>query len=190
MPSPTPLAALLSRKSVRFLILVPVGVIVIGAVAVAGLAMVENIRFARATEQVLGVATMAHNLAITDRNFAAQAGEDLVRALARVGYVRGVTDGQPSTLTNPWLKPIRLTAMLPSIMRLETDLPTRDCRRLAMFFIKNSGAARVRVLEARAGNLWKRFYDSLKPPPDEKAVDAACGRADEATLAVVFVLQR
>ncbi|MDX2028394.1 MAG: hypothetical protein SFW62_07140 [Alphaproteobacteria bacterium] len=181
----------LPEKLLEFVVLVPVAAIILGALVIAGTAMLENVRFARATEQILGLTAIAHDFAKRDRNFATQPGEDLLKSLSNAGRVQGVIDGKPALLANPWRMPVKMSAMLASVMRLETTVPTRDCRRLAMFLVKNGVALDVRALEAHSNNTtWQRFYDRTKDVVDEKAIDAACGRSDEAVLAVVFFLPR
>src|SRR6202044_620374 len=133
------------------------------------------------TDQILHLVTITHNVAASEPSFAAQAGEDLLGELAHAGLIYGTTDGKPVALENSWNNYIVAVASAPSMMRIETTMPARDCRRLALFFLKNGADIGLHIMEAHedAGKVWRRFYDrtSALYAPNNQVVESACGEA-------------
>jgi hypothetical protein len=88
-------------------------------------AAAENIKFARCTEQVISIVAVAQEDAGKDPTFGQAPHEDIIDDLVR----RGQLAGAPK---NPWGGAIRAVVQSPSLMRLETDLPSYSCQRLAV----------------------------------------------------------
>src|SRR5260370_962596 len=82
-------------------ITIPVLLIIVCAVWVSGAAVMENLRFSRATDQILSVVSAARDYAARDKNFALTPGEDQLELLSRLGVIGSVSkDGQYSRLIN------------------------------------------------------------------------------------------
>jgi hypothetical protein len=187
VPQKRPFDAFL-RKS----ILLPMAVIIAGALWVTAAAMIENIRFAQATDQVLLIVGRARELASLNKNFAATPGEDLLTELARISGISGVTEGHPSTLMNAWDGTMTAKATAPLTMRLETDMPVRDCRRMAIFFIKNGEGLGLNMMETSqdASGLWRQFYNRKgMSSSDSTSIEVACGDSARVVLAMIFTLK-
>lgn len=183
----------LPKQALRALVLLATAVVIIAAFWTTGAAILENIRFARATGQILHLIAAAHEFAMTDKNFATQPNEDILSDLTRAGLISGVTDGTPMMLINPWKGIVTSTASAPSAMRIEAHVPARDCRRLALFFVKNGVDLGLSIVEAHAEGekLWQRFYDreaGMRTPSNQRTEDA-CEQVPVVTLALVFVLR-
>ncbi len=173
-----------------FFIIIPI----IGVIAVASwlaiAAAYENIRFAQATDQILALIAIAHDYASKDQNFGATLNEDLLNRLVQTGKVPPPKDGPQGGFINAWQGAVTATAIPGFLMRLETHVPTRDCRRLALFFGKDAKDLALTQMEAREeGGAWRQFYaapDSIDISPT--IIDAACGQASWSTLALIFRL--
>jgi len=155
--------------------------------------VLENIRFARATGQILGFIAAARDYAIREKGFALQPGEDALLVLTRADTITDVTIGESSvTMYNPWHGIVTATVSMPSIVRLETEVPVRDCRRLALFFIKEAGSLGFQAMEAREGatGAWRRFYDGVSIHiPGSRSIEAACGETSRTIVALVFMVR-
>jgi hypothetical protein len=181
------------RPFLKALVLFPTAVVILAAIGTSGAAIIENIRFARATDQILRLVATTHDVALTDKNFASQPNEDLLGELVHGGLISGAIAGRPVTLHNPWNGTVTSMAMAPSVMRIETNMPARDCRRLALFFVKNGTDLGLNFMETHedAGKTWHRFYDRASGllAPSNQPVEAACGTAPQVTLALAFLLR-
>jgi hypothetical protein len=167
-----------------------VAVAVLVAVWLALAAAYENVRFARATDQVLGLVAAARDQAGRDPSFGLRTGEDLLVRLARAGQpLPGTLDG--AALRNTWGGQVTATALPASLMRLEMQLPVYNCRRLALFISQDAQDLGVQRMEAQgAGTAWKSFHDAAEGgQADSLSINAACGPASWATLALVFRLR-
>ncbi len=171
-----------------------VAIIIAAAIGVAGASMLENMRFARATDQIIALVAPARDLAAHDKNFAAQPGEDLLASLARARAVPNiVTTSQPAVMANAWQGSVHASVASSGVMRIESDVPAHDCRRLALFLAKNGGDSGLQLMEARQESAaqWQRLYDNTLPTAvNESQVQAACGQApQQVTLAMAFRLR-
>jgi hypothetical protein len=181
------------RNAVSFSLAFPVVVIVLVAVGIAIAAMRENVRFAHATDQVIGLVASVRDFSAHEKTFAIQSGEDVLATLARNGLIAApINVGPPVTLANPWRGAVRAFVAEPYLIRLETNLPAHECQRLAIFFARSSGAVGLQVMEAHEGvdGGWRRFYDAVHGTNlTEKQVEAACGHGPQSTLAMGFRLK-
>lgn len=167
----------------------PLIIIIAVAIYLAVTSVFENIRFGRAADQIVDIVSSARNYAAREQNFASHEGEDIISDLTNAGLVSGNTVSTPASLTNAWNGRVTVVASSPSVIRIETAVPARDCRRLAMFFAKDIHTMEVQIMEARQDgqNLWRRFYDRdvNQGIPREEDVEAACAQ-NEVSLAFVL----
>jgi len=170
--------------SLRYLVGVPVSVIIAGAVTISFLAAIENLRFIRATDQILQTVVLVRNVASMMKEYAPQPGQDILADLSRFGQLADLP-------INPWHEPLRVAGGVNNSMRIETDLPTRDCRRLAFYLMaRDPTDLGLQSIEAAYGiqPAWLRAYPS--PPAThahpEAAVENACGTEAYARLGLVF----
>lgn len=181
------------HQVLRMLILLPTIAIVLAAAWISGMAILENIRFAKATSQILILVKTAHDIAFSDKNFATQPNEDILDDLTRAEALSDTIEGKPVTLRNPWQGSMTSLVTTPSIMRIESIVPSRACRRMALFFARTADDLGLKIMEARdeAGKSWRRFYDRASTPsiPDSQPMEAACGDEPRVTLALVFALR-
>jgi hypothetical protein len=164
--------------------------VIAGALWLAASAAYENIHFVRTTGQILSLIAIARDDAAKEPAFG-RAGEDLMESLLRRGQIPGVRAEAVSAPGNAWGGAIRAEIVSPTVMRFETDLPTRDCRRLALFFGKDAADLALLSMEARDQNgPWRQFYDqSSNQQLGPSAADAACGWGEHATLALTLRLR-
>jgi len=149
---------------------------VIGAIAVAiwlaGAAALENVKFARCTEQILTIVARAQDDASKDASFGATQGENIVDDLMRRGQLQDVP-------LNAWGGGIRAAVPMLPLVSIETDLPSYACKRLALYLGKNAAYIKLQKMEAReeSGN-WSTFFDAAIDPDTSAlpGVNAACGK--------------
>jgi len=170
-----------SPSFVRSITLI-VAVIVLSGLTLSGLALRENLRFSMAVSQILWIVESIRSLAGQQANFASTANEDLLKDLAGAGQIQS-NEGR----VNPWQGILSAVAVTPSVMRIETDLPTRDCRRIASYFFSRQPdqigiiSMQVQAFDAR----WTEIYP-VSPAAFPRLVDGACGKAPTARFAMVF----
>ncbi|HEU0117111.1 MAG TPA: hypothetical protein VFR09_00635 [Alphaproteobacteria bacterium] len=193
MTASSPSRSNLGRDILGWIISAPVIAIIAAAIWIAASSVVENMHFARATQQIIGVLAAAHDYAGREKNYTMQSGEDLVASLARIGTLTDIAkDPPPAHFFNPWSGAVQAVAAGPTTMRLETEVPVRDCRRLALFFAKEARSLGLQIMEARSGEggVWRRFLNEEQDTiVDARPIEAACGDEPEARLALVFRLK-
>jgi hypothetical protein len=174
----------------KAVVMVPTVTVILAAIWISGMSMIENIRLAHATDQIVKLVVMTHDIASTDKNFALRPSEDVLGELAHAGLLNEVTDQSPASLLNPWKGQLTALITLPSAMRIESVLPARDCRRLAQFFIRNGADLGLSSMEARESTdkIWHQIYGRAQPASSQP-VEMACGQGTGTTLAVVFLLR-
>lgn len=172
------------------LIALPVTAVLAAAIWLAASAAYENVRFAQTAEQLLSLVALARDSASKDPNFGRQPGENLIASLIRRGQLAAPGDGAQQTLTNDWQGEVRAETSQPFLMRLETELPARDCRRLALFLSNDLKALALQKMEAREGNgFWRLFYDVDGGQGfSQPAAAVACGQGEQVTLALTLRL--
>lgn len=176
------------------LLVVPVACLIVFGIWAAVSAALENIRFAQATDQVLQLVATARDYAAHTPVFATQLDDDVLGALNHAAIIN-VMDGvdHRKKLENVWGGNILATVVEPSVMRVEGDMPTHDCRRMALFLINDAKDLQLEVMEARGlgQKTWQRFYDGRSDvgPASSRGIDSACGGASFAVLALVFRLR-
>lgn len=171
------------------LLVVPLALVIVFAMYLAVASVFENIRFGRSADQIVEIVSTSRNYAAREKAFASYEGEDILASLSNAGLVSVNSVSSPMTLVNSWNGKVTALAAHPSIIRIETIVPARNCRRLAIFFAKDVRALDVQLMEARQDGqfLWRRFYDrQTSRAPREEDVEAACSQGNDVSLAFVL----
>ncbi len=166
------------------LISIPVVIIIAGAFMMSVAAVVENLRFVTVTNQILALVASVRSIASLQSGFAQVPGEDVFSDLEKAGQTIPASDH-----TNPWHGEIRAVTVAPSAMRIETDLLTRDCRRVALYFLGRKPAELgLLTIEAQTVDaaVWIPVDLVASPALYDQLVGNACGKARYARLAVIF----
>ncbi|MGB9153573.1 MAG: hypothetical protein WCD70_10860 [Alphaproteobacteria bacterium] len=160
-----------------------VTVAVLGAFALSGAAVMENARFVKATNQILEPIGLVRGIIAQQQSFVEIPGQDVWADLARLGRVASATDH-----LNPWGSDVHVVAVTNAMIRVESDLPAHDCRRMALYFLNQAQGFGIVAIEAQPFEdiLWARIY----PPPENmshnRAVELACGDTHAARLGLIF----
>jgi len=89
---------------------------------------------------------------------------------------------------NPWHGEIRGVTAAPMAVRIETDIPTHDCRRAALYLLGRQPAEMgLTGIEAQGfgDSQWTTIFPAL-PSNYNRAIELACGRTPYARLALIF----
>ena len=163
--------------------LVPVALIVLGAFALSAAAILENLRFAGATSQILGFVRMVRLFVNEQKTYSLGMGEDVWATMVRVQQIP-----ESVAQVNPWGGKIRVIATSTTEMSFESDLPAQDCRRMVLYFggldSEKSGIISIAARSDLAPT-WSVVY----PAPADKQVATAeesCGPTKRSYLALVF----
>ncbi|MDP9127766.1 MAG: hypothetical protein M3N08_05860 [Pseudomonadota bacterium] len=178
----------------RMPVLATAAVIIIAALWITVAAVREDLVFAQGTGQVIELITTAREIAVNDKNFATQPGEDILARLIRAKRIAGDPDMSPAMIMNPWKGTVASISPSPSLMRIESEVPARICRRLALFVVKNGGDLGLAAVETRADDtkIWQRPYDraaGTQVISSSDRIEAACGQAQRINLALVLTLR-
>ncbi len=164
----------------------PVALVILGAFAFSVAAILENVRFANATGQILGFVGKVRSFANEQKTFSPAVGEDVWDAMVRVQQISSATPR-----TNPWDGTIRAAVTANAEMGVESDLPARDCRRMALYFLGLS-PAELGLLSIAAHPDSSAAWSVIYPPQNNNqivAVNAACGLSGTSRLALVFKIK-
>ncbi|MDR3425664.1 MAG: hypothetical protein P4M13_11435 [Alphaproteobacteria bacterium] len=146
-------------------------------------AVIENVRFTRAAGQILWLVGSVRTAAIEQKNLTFAAGDDIWTDLIRAGQIDSLT-----SQINPWNGMVRAVATADGAMRVESDLPPHDCRRLILYFLRRQ-PAELGLLSIEAQAATDIAWTAVYPPPPTQQDDGtqqACGNAENARLALVF----
>ena len=176
-----------ARKNKTFLtilIALPVLLMIAGAFALSVSAVIEDLRFVNATDQILALVGSVRSIASQQSGFAQTPGEDVWNDLEKAGQVI-----QANSRFNPWHGNLRAVTVASAAMRIENDLPTHDCRRLALYFLgRKPSELGLLAIEAQAdgAGVWTPLDLNAPEVAVDRMVGVACGKAKYAHLAVVF----
>jgi len=168
------------------IVLVPVTLIILGAFALSGASVLENLRFSNATAQILGFVRTVRAFVNEQKTYTPAVGEDIWATLSRIQRI-------PSSMhqTNPWGGTIRTLATTSTEMDVESDLPSQDCRRMALYFL-GLGPAELGLLSIAAkadqNTKWSVIYPSNTNSPTA-LVEASCGPTKTSRIALVFKIK-
>ena len=172
-----------NRSQLHLFIAIPVVLIILGAFVLSAGAVVENLRFVRAASQILGLVDFVRSFAGQQRTVVFNSGDDIWADIARLGQTP-----PPRARTNPWDGSIRTIAIANMAMRIESDLPSQDCRRLALYFLERQ-PAELGLLSEEAQSDQETSWAAIYPPPAsgaDFAAETACGKTHFSRLALVF----
>lgn len=169
---------------------------VAGGLWVTVSAAYEDVRLARAADQILAVVAVARDMAVDVHINGDRTTAILLEQLAPLESLHVVKNPDASLqgLANPWGR-LETVSLKPStqIVRFETTLPTFACRRLLLFFSKDVvslGLLRVETRNAGSESDWQQLYDSATMRGLESpAIAAGCGEARDAALALIFKIR-
>ena len=174
---------------------------ILAALWLAVMAAHENVRFARATDQVLGVIAIARNTATNPAATQESATADLLERLSHFESmrVRPAENGtQRPSLINSWGRRMEVE-MLPFShqLRVQTSLSPAACRRMILFYAKDApplGVQRVEVndeglLQTSGRMLYGGPDDIARSKLDLSAVNAGCGESEQVALILTIRLQ-
>jgi hypothetical protein len=174
-----------TKFSLHTLVAIPVAAIVLGALAMSIAAVIENVHFINATNQILGVVGSVRTIAAGQASFAQTPGEDVWADLERLGQIAAT-----STHPNPWHGDVQIKTVSNAAMRIESVLPTHDCRRMAIYFLEHQPTDLGLIsMDAQSVNNrdWMAIYPAVTLPV--RVADLACGRMPYARLALTFTIR-
>lgn len=174
---------------------------IVAALWLAVTAAYENIRFVRATDLILGVIAVAHDMAVDVATPPERATASLFERLSHLDnmHIRAAAEGArwPS-LINPWGGRVNVE-MLPSSrqLRLQTALSPVVCRRMILFYAKDAPSLGVQRVEAHdegpAPTTGRMIYDGpddiSRSKLDLSTVRVGCGEDQWVTLILTIRLQ-
>ena len=175
-----------------------VGIGILVGLWLAVAAGLENIRLARATDQILGVVDVARDLAVPSGANGEAATRNLMERLAGLNVMQiAAADGDGHrAMANPWGESLKLlVAPERQTVRIETRVKPHICRRLVQFFGQNPTSLGVQDFAVRDGDLsvpslWRSFYGTSPPKPlDATSIARGCAQEDWVFLALTFGLR-
>jgi len=179
-----------SRKLLDLLFSLAVSILIAAAIWAAAAAIVENIRYGKATDQILEILADGRALAARDPGFAQQPADDVVARLTSAGLLLKPA-GDSINLQNPWQHTLSLQTVQASRLRIDNLVPAQDCRRLAHFFMANFKEIGLKALLAHPPTAAapQPFFDDTQPAATVEAVATACGQEPLAYLTLDFSLR-
>ena len=177
------MASLSDRPPLFFLVVLSVALGILSAAAVVGMAVAENLRFARASDRLYQLMSTVHSVAGDQKGFATVPGENLWDALVQLGQIDAASQ------MNPWGGSWRLTTENAADVRLETDLPAHACRRMVSDLLAHKPQDMgIDAMQAQADGVtgWAVMYPLAVRGRAVVAPEIACGRRGMARLDLFF----
>jgi len=173
-----------NQPFIQTLIVTTIAIIVLGAFSMSIAAFMENLRFVKANNQILWLVSMVRSIAAQQKGFGQNQGEDIWGDLIGAGQI------DPSfSHANPWRGEVRAITVANMAMRIENDLPTHDCSRIALYFLGHQPSELgLMQIEGQAvgDNTWLPIYPLSSGIGARHAAEIACGRGTYARLALIF----
>jgi len=161
--------------------------VVLGSIALSAASIFENFRFVNATSQILGFVKIVRTFMTEQKTFSLNIGEDVWAAMVRVQQIP-----QASSPLNPWGGRIRAIAATGTEMRIESDIPSQDCRRIALYFVglgpEELGLAGIQA-QAAANAPWYIVYPPPSAAQQVEAAEASCGNGGQSRIALIFKMR-
>ena len=176
------------RQSLLFkAVVVPVVLIVLGAFALSAMSVFENFRFVNATSQILSFVKTVRTFLTEQKTFSLAIGEDVWASMVRVQQIP-----QAASPLNPWGARIRATVVTASEMRIESDIPSQDCRRISLYFVE-LGPEEIGLTSIQAQAEQSATWYIVYPPPSAAqqvdAAEASCGPGGQSHIALIFKMR-
>jgi hypothetical protein len=173
------------KLSLFAMAVLPVIAIIVGAFALSGEAVQENLHYVNAANQVLDLVSTVRTIAAGQKGFAQNPGEDIWADLEHVGQI-----ATGAAHLNPWHGDVRAVAVAGQAMRIESDMPTRDCRRLALYFLGRQptelGLLSIEAESTKQSGWVHIFPSNMDPRKADTSTGLACGSEQVARLALIF----
>ncbi|MDD3030468.1 MAG: hypothetical protein PHS57_09400 [Alphaproteobacteria bacterium] len=166
-------------------VLVVVLSIIGGAASVSVASILENKRFVEATSKILWIVRTVRSAASAQRIPSLDPGDDVWAALIQSGQVSATMDR-----SLPWGGTLDAHAATRNSVRVETFLPSHNCRRIALYFLSLE-PTELHLLSVAAKPMPNASWSLIYPLPDAQQVDAAvaaCGDELNARLALTFMI--
>lgn len=161
-----------------------VALVCAGALALSVRAMVENLRFISATNNLSAVVMTARLFAKEQRARTFGAGEDILAVLAEAKQIPATFD------KNPWMGSVRIAAVDNVSIRIENEMPAHACRRMALYLLgRNPADLGLTLMEARKGEANSSLVYPKADVEAEFAAQKACGKKGTALLTLVFKIR-
>lgn len=160
----------------------------------------ENIKFARATDQILGAVATALEMETESAVSPERATSALLERLVRFEKMQVVLGPQASQryMINPWGGRLNVAVHpSPGIIAFETSISTTACRRMIEFFAKDAASLRISRIDVRDEELEdspaRLLYSSQQTEAAEKLtpafIRAGCGEGENVVLGLTFGLR-
>jgi hypothetical protein len=177
------------KQAVKLLLILPLAVVILGALILAAQSACENRCFSNATQQIINLVSLAHDAAGRQADFAIQPGQDVLAALAHAEQIAAFNDNGTAKLLNPWQGALHGRVTAPSVLSIDMEVPARDCRRLALFFAGAAPDLNLVSMETAPDGVWTGFYKGTDTVLGAAAAEAACGQKASVRLALDFRLR-
>lgn len=188
---PYGLLGLLERAGVLTLSGIVIGIAVLG-LWIAVWSTQEKIRLSRGVGQIMQVVNLSRELAQSYSYLGTDGHEDLLAALYRVQRLPEAREVEGVyALANPWDGLLFAVSMPDQMMRVETMLPPRTCRRVVDIFAENPDPLGVLRIEVKGWEQpWKTVYAvDQKHAFDDDLISEVCQSAARAQVSLRLKLR-
>jgi hypothetical protein len=171
------------RSNLHDLLFFPVILVILGAFAVSIASVVENLRFVRGTFQLSDFVGKVRAFIQEHPTYSLKPGQDVWVSMVQAGQISSTAP------QNPWSGDIRAWALSATQIRIETELPSQACRRIASSLLKMNELDLLSIeAQPERNGAWYTLYPA--PSPDEDStITTFCGTKRRALLAMVYKIK-
>lgn len=175
-----------NKPHIYTFVLVPVTLLILGALGLSVASILENMRFSKATAQVLWFSGVVRSFVSQQGTSFLTPGENVWTSMVSAGQIPETTEQ-----INAWNGRFRAIAQTNATLRIETEVPPPTCRRMVWHFIGMPPQS-VNILSIAARETPSMPWSVLYPTdPEERAtrIKSSCGNKGLSHLAFVFRIQ-
>lgn len=186
-----------------YLVAPPVLVMAILSIWLAAAAIVENLRLARAADQIIAAVARSREMRIPVNADSVRAQGELVKRLASFDGLEmviippeGARKDSEYGFATPWGDSVRVFVYASAqAVRFEVPLARSSCRKMLSLYAPDAGSMglqRVDIRDQLPSALWRLVYEQPRGGGgslDPSAVEAGCGNAPSTVVSLTFSLR-
>ncbi len=173
-----------TRSPLYDLLFIVLAFVILGALTLSVASILENLRIARASAQFSRFVETVRVYAVAHPTYVFVPGKDVWALMVQDGRISA-----SAAASNPWDGRVSAYAVSPTQIRVETDLPSQSCRRLALLMLEENYTNLLSIEAHPDPNTEWAFIFPAPAVGIEKGVAKACGFRHRSQMAMIYKIK-